>query len=128
MAGDEDDLLAETAALSVVTLRDLVARTAMPSQPESQPAQSPQDLSSCAPPPPSPRKTPAHPVPAVAQRRRSVSVRQARTGEGSRWVAKRRLLALALLMLAVVSQPWWWNIGDVRAHTGSTPRTVKVSQ
>jgi len=27
-----------------------------------------------------------------------------------------RLMALGLLALVVASQPWWWNVGDMRAH------------
>jgi hypothetical protein len=30
-----------------------------------------------------------------------------------------RLFALGFLALVVASQPWWWNIGDMRAHHGA---------
>jgi hypothetical protein len=28
----------------------------------------------------------------------------------------RRVLATALLAVVVASQPWWWNVGEVRPH------------
>jgi hypothetical protein len=44
---------------------------------------------------------------AVAPRKRTTTV----------WAFLRwRLFALGLLALVVASQPWWWNIGDMRAH------------
>jgi hypothetical protein len=32
-----------------------------------------------------------------------------------------RLFALGLLALVVGSQPWWWNIGDLRGHADAPP-------
>ncbi len=32
-----------------------------------------------------------------------------------------RLTALGLLALVVASQPWWWNVGDMRAHRVAAP-------
>jgi len=60
----------------------------------------------------------------AASRRRPARSKLAAPSLWSRrwsWV-ERRVLALALLALVVASQPWWWNVGDVR----SSPPPVKA--
>lgn len=73
------------------------------------------------------RPAPAFPtrpafVPVVAKplARRAVRARRKTTLGG---FLARRLFALMLLAVAVASQPWWWNVGEVSPHRASAARS-----
>jgi hypothetical protein len=144
MAGDEDEPLCQTAQFSVVTLRNLLARTTTdegtpvaqvfadpptvgrpPSEGEmgvlskgapvlvfpEEPA--PPVVAPPPPPPPLPVVVESAP-PRPAPRLRASA--QPGTDLTLAGFLQRRFLALTLLALTVMSQPWWWNLGDVRPH------------
>lgn len=84
------------------------------------------------PPPPPPARVPRPVAPLPSVMVETTPVRRVRAQRPKRGVAvvrggffQRRLLALALLALAVASQPWWWNLGDVRPHR---PGAARVAQ
>ncbi len=56
---------------------------------------------------------PAPPSPVVRSHRRLTVRAMAKPRRRRVW---RHVFKLALLALVVVSQPWWWNIGDLTAH------------
>jgi hypothetical protein len=68
------------------------------------------------------------PLPYVVVAARPVQrVRRVRAEHGTarRGFLKRRLVALALLAVAVAAQPWWWNLGDVRPHPSAGARAAQ---
>jgi hypothetical protein len=129
----------KTTACSVATLRSLVARSAedgpppevrplSPSKPAfleksgavlvmpEPPAAAPAVLN------PSPPVTTSEAVSSsrprlVPQERKHAHRARRREADRSLWKYIRcRLWALGLLVVVVASQPWWWNIGDLRSH------------
>jgi hypothetical protein len=56
------------------------------------------------------------PVPRVRRSR-------AKRGTSLKSFLARRLLALGLLAVAMASQPWWWNVGDLRSNHPDAART-----
>ncbi len=122
-----------TTVLSVATLRDLVARSAggkdAPAKDQGialSPPSKPAFLDKSAPilvmpETERPRRTLA--VPRVVAR--AVPVTRAHTVFS---FIRSRVVAMGLLALAVGTQPWWWNIGDVRvAAVRKTRDTIATS-
>jgi hypothetical protein len=102
LADSEVDFGATTSTFDADLLQNLVARTA--SDPEAVAAPSALALT-----------LPLEPiVPGLVDTPLPVPVARPRVSLGG------RIFALTLLALVVVSQPWWWNVGEVQPHAATT--------